>query len=64
MIRYENSKTKSLLNIPEDDIRIGEIDDWAYIMKMMIYNDQRIIRNRMQDLVNCLVQVKEKKVSR
>lgn len=64
MIRYENSKTKSLLNIPEDDIRIGEIDDWAYIMKMMIYNDQRIIRNRMQDLVNCLVQVKEKKVVR
>lgn len=63
MLRYENTKTKSLLIIP-DNLDIKDIDDYAYLMKMMVYNDKRIIKNRMQDLANCLVQVKEKKVSR
>lgn len=63
MLRYENSKTKSLLIVPEN-ITIKEVDDWAYIIKMMIYNDNRIIKDEMQKLIACLNQIKNKKVSR
>ena len=61
MLRYQNSKTNSLINIP-DDIKIKDVDDWAYIIKMMIYNDERLIKQKQQELVNCLTNVKNKKI--
>ena len=57
MFMYKNEKTGSLLSVPGTQ-KISEIDDWAYITKMMIYNDERLIKNNMQKLVNCLQQVK------
>lgn len=55
MLRYENRKTNSLINIPEE-INLSNIEDYTYLIKMMIYNDEKIIKNKMQQLVNCLEQ--------
>ena len=60
MLRYQNTKTKSLINVP-DNIKIKDVDDWAYIIKMMIYHDELLIKQKQQQLVNCLTQVKQKK---
>lgn len=57
MLEYRNSKTDSLIRIP-DDLELQDIDDYAYLIKMMIYNDKRLIKNKIQKLVNCLSQVK------
>lgn len=59
MLRYENRKTNSLINIPEE-INLSNIEDCTYLIKMMIYNDEKIIKNKMQQLVNCLEQIKNK----
>lgn len=60
MIRYQNSKTNSLINIP-DDIKIKDVDDYAYLIKLMIYHDEWLIKQEQQRLVNCLTQIKQKK---
>lgn len=60
MLEYKNSKTGSLWHMP-GDIRINEMDDYSHLIKLMIYNDNRIIKKKMQELANCLVQVKEKR---
>lgn len=60
MLRYQNTKTNSLINIP-DDIKIKDVDDYAYLIKMMIHNDERLIKQKQQELVNCLTNVKNKK---
>lgn len=57
MLRYENRKTNSLINIPEE-ITLSNIEDYTYLIKMMIYHDEKIIKNKMQQLVNCLEQIK------
>ena len=44
MLRYENRKTNSLINIPEE-INLSNIEDYTYLIKMMIYNDEKIIKN-------------------
>ena len=60
MLRYENKKTNSLINIPEK-ITLSNIEDYTYLIKMMIYHDEKIIKNKMQQLVNCLAQIRTKK---
>ena len=35
MLRYENRKTNSLINIPEE-INLSNIEDYTYLIKMMI----------------------------
>lgn len=60
MLEYKNKKTGSLWHMP-GDIRINEMDDYSHLIKLMIYNDNRIIKKKMQELANCLVQVKEKR---
>lgn len=60
MLRYENEKTNSLINIPER-ITLSDIEDYTYLIKMMIYHDEKIIKNKMQQLVNCLEQIRTKK---
>lgn len=62
MLRYENRKTNSLINIPED-INLSNIEDYTYLIKMMIYNDEKIIKNKMQQLVNCLEQIKNRRTN-
>lgn len=32
MLRYQNTKTNSLINIP-DNIKIKDVDDYAYLIK-------------------------------
>lgn len=59
MLRYENRKTNSLINIPEE-ITLSNIEDYTYLIKMMLYHDEKIIKNKMQQLVNCLEQIKNK----
>lgn len=60
MLRYENKKTRALLNIP-DEQKISDIDDWAYLIKMMIYNDERVIKNNMTKLAIVLKEVQNVK---
>lgn len=43
------------------EISISEIDAYSYLIKLMIYNDNRIVRSKMQKSANCLVKLKEKK---
>lgn len=62
MLRYENRKTNSLINIPEE-MNLSNIEDYTYLIKMMIYNDEKIIKNKMQQLVNCLEQIKNRRTS-
>lgn len=62
MLRYENRKTNSLINIPEE-INLSNIEDYTYLIKMMIYNDEKIIKNKMQQLVNCLEQIKKRRTN-
>lgn len=59
MLRYENRKTNSLINIPEE-ITLSNIEDYTYLIKMMLYHDEKIIKNKMQQLVNCLEQIKNR----
>ena len=56
MLRYENKKTGSLLIIP-DEQTLSSIEDYSYLLKIMIYNDERIIKNTMTDLVRVLQEV-------
>lgn len=58
MLEYKNSKTNSLLRIPNEQ-SIADIDDYAYLIKMMIYQDKKIIKNEIQKLANCLVQIRK-----
>ena len=58
MLRYENRKTNSLINIPEE-LTLSNIDDYTYLIKMMIRHDEKIIKNKMQQLANCLEQIKK-----
>lgn len=44
------------------EISISEMDDYSYLIKLMIYNDNRIVKNKMQELTNCLVQVRERRL--
>ena len=60
MLRYQNTKTNSLINIP-DNTKIKDVDDYAYLIKMMIYHDEWIIKQKNQQLLNCLIQVKQRK---
>lgn len=60
MLRYQNTKTNSLINVP-DNIKIKDVDDYTYLIKMMIYHDEWLIKQKQQQLVNCLVQVKHRK---
>ena len=60
MLRYQNTKTNSLINIP-DNIKISEVDDYSYLIKMMIYHDELLIKQKMQELANCLEQVRQRK---
>lgn len=53
MLRYENKKTGSVLNIPED-IKIKDVNDYSYLIRMMIYNDERIIKKQVIKLTNSL----------
>lgn len=62
MLRYENRKTNSLINIPEE-INLSNIEDYTYLIKMMIYNDEKIIKNKIQQLVNCLGQIKNRRTN-
>ena len=62
MLRYENRKTNSLINIPEE-INLSNIEDYTYLINMMIYNDEKIIKNKMQQLVNCLEQIKNRRTN-
>ena len=55
MLRYENKKTGSLLIMPEQ--KLSNIEDDAYLLKIMVYNDERIIKNRMTDLATVLQEV-------
>ena len=61
MLQYKNTKTNSLFNVP-DNLKIQDVDDWAYVIKMMIYNDERLIKNATQKLANCLIQIKRKQM--
>lgn len=60
MLEYRNTKTNSLIHIP-DDLKLSDVDNYAYLIKMMIYHDNYLIKDKMQKLVNCLVQVKERR---
>ena len=60
MLKYRNAKTNSLINVP-DDLKLSDVDDYAHLIKMMIYHDNYLIKDKMQKLANCLVQVKEKR---
>ena len=60
MFRYQNTKTNSLISIP-DNIKIKDVDGYAYLIKMMIYHDEWLIKQKQQELVNCLTQVKTRK---
>lgn len=60
MIEYQNTKTNSLIRIPEN-IKIQDVDDYSYLIKRMIHHDNCLIKNRAQKLVNCLTQVKRMK---
>ena len=60
MLRYQNTKTNSLINIP-DNIKIKDVDDYAYLIKMMIHHDEQLLKNKQQQLLNCLIQVKQRK---
>ena len=53
MLRYENKKTGSLLNFP-DEQTISGIDDVAYLIKIMIWNDERVMKNNITKLVTVL----------
>ena len=44
------------------EISIKEMDDYSYLIKLMIYNDNRIVKSKMQGLVNCLVQVRDRRL--
>lgn len=59
MLQYKNSKTNSLIQIPE--LTLKDVNDYTYLIKIMIYNDERLIKNKMQKLANCLSQVKRLK---
>lgn len=61
MLEYKNKKTGSLWRMP-GEISVNEMDDYSYLIKLMIYNDNRLIKKEMQDLVNCLVQVKRRRL--
>lgn len=61
MLEYQNKKTGSLWRMP-GEISINEMDDYSYLIKLMIYNDNRIIKNKMQELANCLVQVRGRRL--
>ena len=58
MLKYENKKTGSLLIIPENQI-LSSIEDDMYLIKMMIYNDERIIKNKIKNLVTVLKGVQD-----
>ena len=60
MLRYQNRKTNSLINIP-DDVKIKDVDDYAYLIKIMIHHDELLIKQKNQQLLNCLIQVKQRK---
>ena len=59
MLKYENKKTGSLLIIPENSL--SSIEDDMYLLKIMVYNDRRIIKNKMTDLVTVLQEVRNVK---
>ena len=61
MLEYKNKKTESLWRMP-GEISIKEMDDYSYLIKLMIYNDNRIVKSKMQGLVNCLVQVRDRRL--
>lgn len=60
MLRYENRKTNSLINIPEE-INLSNIEDYTYLIKMMIYHDEKLVKNKIRQIVNCLEQIKANK---
>lgn len=45
MLRYENKKTGSIFNIP-DEIKIEDMDSWNYCIKRLIKNDEKIIKKQ------------------
>ena len=53
MLRYENKKTGSLLNIP-DEQKISDMDDWSQMIKLMIWNDNRLMKEKMTQLATVL----------
>ena len=57
MLKYENCKTKSLLNVP-GNLKISEVDDWAHVIKMMIWNDERLVKHQMTKLAISLNNLK------
>lgn len=61
MLEYKNNKTGSLWRMP-GEISLSEMDDYSHLIKLMIYNDNRIVKNKMQELTNCLVQVRERRL--
>lgn len=61
MLEYKNTKTNSLIHIP-DNIKLSDVDNYAYLIKMMIYHDNYLIKDKMQKLVNCLVQVRGRRL--
>ena len=60
MLRNKKKKTGSLLNFP-GELKLKDVDDYAYLIKMLISNDERLIKNKQQKLANCLIQVKKRK---
>lgn len=58
----KTKKTGSLLNVPGEQ-KISEIDDWGQIIKLMIYNDERIIKSNLKKLATVLNNIKEAKMS-
>ena len=60
MLEYKNTKTNSLISIP-DNIKLSDVDNYAYLIKMMIYHDNYLIKDKIQKLANCLVKLKEKR---
>ena len=60
MLRYQNTKTNSLINVPYN-IKISEVNDYAYLIKMMIQHDEWLIKQKQQELASCLTQVKQRK---
>lgn len=52
MLRYENKKTGSLLIIPKNSL--SSIEDDTYLVKIMVFNDERIIKKRMTELATVL----------
>lgn len=57
MLKYENCKTKSLLNVP-GNLKMSEVADWAYIIRMMIWNDERLVKHQMTKLATSLNNLK------